>query len=170
MEHVAPVSWKPAEVASVSPERATELLVLVTVMDCEALVWPIPVTAKVSVEGKSVAEPAWPPSPARATTAEGYVEEETVSVPEKAPLAGGVKVRETVQVEPEPRETPQVVEEMPKGEAVMMARPAAAREPELVTVTVCAELVLPMTATEKLSCDGLTLRPAGDCPVPASAT
>jgi hypothetical protein len=72
----------------------------------------------------------------------------TVSDPEAAPLAVGLKVTLTVQDAPAAMELPQVLVSA-NGAAVEIEETAAATEPVLVTVTDCAALVEPTASLPK---------------------
>lgn len=82
----------------------------------------------------------------------------------------GKKITPAEQLAPAANVAPQVVCDTLKGAAVVSASEVAAELPLLVSVTVCAALEEPGATMGKINCEGLTLIPVKDCPVPVRGT
>ena len=93
-----------------------------------------------------------------------------VSVPAYGPLREGEKYTPVEQFAPAARLEPQVFCTRLKGGAAIKLSDEAVEPPVLVMFTVWDGLDSPGRTMGKRSCAGLTLSPAGVCPVPLSGT
>ena len=121
--------------------------------------------------GSACTEPGVPPVPLSGITVEAVSEGDAmVSVPEYGPLSEGEKITPVEQLIPAARVEPQVFSTRLKGGVAVSVSEVAAEPPLLVSVTVWTGLDWPGVTTGKTSCAGLTLSPAGVCPVPLRET
>jgi hypothetical protein len=99
-------------------------------------------------------------------------EDAMVNVPVYGPLSEGEKITPVEQLDPPARLVPQglAVATKLKGGVAVSVSELATEPPLLVSVTAWAGLDWPGVTMGKASCAGLTLSPAGVCPVPLSET
>jgi hypothetical protein len=142
-----------------TPEILAEAVpVLVTVTDVLAAEDPSTVLGKVSAPGFVLRTgPAAVPVPERLTVLV-TPPATTVSEPERLPEADGVKVTLTEQLPFAAIDEPQLLVSA-KSPVVEMEATDAAELVELVTATVCAPLVVPLTCEPKFSALGLVCTP-----------
>ena len=145
----------------------------VRVTDCAALVVPMVCCAKVRAVGVRVSVAGALPVPESAAV---WVPAESVSesVAERAPLAMGLKVMESVQPVEAPRLFPQVLAEMAKSDGlapiITGVWSVAEVPPRLATTTFCTDDVWLMMVAGKVTEVGVKVIDAAAVPVPVRET
>lgn len=120
---------------------------------CAALVVPTPCDAKVRVLALSTPVPPCPVPLSAMLCGLPVALLVTVTLPVRAPLAVGLKVTLMVQNPPAPSPVPQLWV-TPNSELAAMLAKVSAAVPELVSVTLCAALVLPIFCSAKVNALG----------------
>src|SRR5258706_219916 len=151
------VSVKPAPVTEMSPKTSVALPTLVITKRSGALVVPTSCAANAPAVGETCrigAEASWP-VPASATPC-GLPEAVLVIVtaPVRAPAMSGVNVTLNVHVAPAASDAPQV-EVNAKSPLTVIEEITIGTEPLLVSVTVCARLVVETVRVGNVSDEGV---------------